>query len=83
MGWVTAMAHWAVAMAVAMEDMDTAAAAHFVVEDSGPMDSTEKLPESFTQLDSSSCDSVIVSTALHLEFYPPKSAQPNLRGKEE
>lgn len=73
MGWVMAMADRAVAVAVAVEDTDTTAAAHLVVEDSGPVDSTEKLPESFTQLDSSSCDSMIVSIALHLEFYSPKS----------
>lgn len=51
------MAAWAVATmawAVAMAGMDMAATAHFAVADTGPMDSTEKLLETFS-LQNSSC----------------------------
>lgn len=37
-----AMEAWAVAMAMAMAAMDMAAAAHLVMEDTGPVASTEK-----------------------------------------
>lgn len=51
------MVAWAVATvarAVAMGGMDMAAAAQLAVADTGPMDSTEKLLESFV-LQNSSC----------------------------
>lgn len=53
-----AVAAWAVAMAVAMVGMDTAAAPRLAVEDSGPMDSSEELLLLLRLLDFFSCDSL-------------------------
>lgn len=53
-----AVAAWSVAMAVAMVGMDTAAATHLAVEDSGPMDSSEELLLLLGLLDFFSCDSL-------------------------
>ena len=56
LGWVMAMATWAVAMAMVRVDVNIAAVTHLAVEDSGPMDSTEELLEPLRLLDSSSHD---------------------------
>lgn len=76
------MANGAVAMAAAMEGMDTAAAAHLVMEDYGPMDSTEELLEMLRLLNASFCGSLTVSKALHMKVYSPKSIQSSLNPQE-
>lgn len=48
MAWVVAMA---MVPDVAMVEKDAVAAIHFAVADTGPMKSTQKLPEQFNPLD--------------------------------
>ena len=56
--WVTAMAAWAVALTGALVGLDTAAATHLAIEDSGSMAFTEEHLLLLKLLDSSSCDSL-------------------------